>query len=55
MICKFLFIGTTVGLVVAVITYLIIYEEYQHHLEGKRVFRESIRSALVTFIFFPIY
>jgi Na+-driven multidrug efflux pump len=43
-----------VGLVAGAMTYFATYNEYQHHLKGKRVFRESIKSGFVSFVFFFI-
>jgi len=35
-----------------IMAYLITHHEYQHHFKGRRVFKESFKSAMVTFIFF---
>lgn len=48
----FLMCGGGLGLVAAIMAYLITYNEYQHHFKGQRVFWESIKSAGVTFCFF---
>ncbi|MCZ2459493.1 MAG: hypothetical protein LC128_07680 [Chitinophagales bacterium] len=41
-----------VGLIAGAMAYFIHYNEYQHHLTGNRPFRESFKSAIVSFIFF---
>lgn len=48
----FFLLGAGLGLVAAVMAYLITYNEYQHHFTGRRVFRESLKSAIITFCFF---
>ncbi|OQP60197.1 hypothetical protein A3860_34535 [Niastella vici] len=47
-----LLVGVAGGLIAAIIAYLITYNEYQHHFKGKRVFLESIKSAVIAFLFF---
>lgn len=46
--------GSCVGVVAGVMTYLITYNEYQHHFKGRRVTIESLKSAFVGFLFFLI-
>lgn len=48
----FLLLGAGLGLVAAVMAYLITYNEYQHHFTGRRVHWESLKSAIITFCFF---
>ncbi|TQM48711.1 hypothetical protein BDE36_0401 [Arcticibacter tournemirensis] len=50
----FLLIGTGLGIIAGLMAYLITYEEYQHHFKGRRVFTESIKSAVVAFVFFTL-
>ncbi len=45
-------VGLGCGLLAAVMTYLITYNEYQHHFKGRRVVQESLKSAGVAFVFF---
>lgn len=47
-----LLVGSMAGAVAAVMCYLITYNEYEHHFKGRRVVIESIKSALVAFVFF---
>ena len=50
----FALMGAGLGVIAAIMAYLITYEEYQHHFKGERVHTESIKSAIVTFIFFVL-
>lgn len=53
MLTVVLFIAASlIGLIAGAMTYFITYNEYQHHFNDKRTFRESIKSGLVAFIFF---
>jgi hypothetical protein len=55
MTLKFLVaVGSIAGTVASVMTYLITYNEYQHHFTGRRVVKESLKSAIVAFLFFMI-
>lgn len=47
-----LILGFIAGIVAGVMCYLITYNEYEHHFKGRRVVIESIKSALVAFVFF---
>ncbi|WP_149349396.1 hypothetical protein [Pedobacter sp. BS3] len=48
----FILLGTGLGIVAGIMAYLIAYNELQHHFKGRRVFTESVKSAVVAFIFF---
>lgn len=50
----FLLLGIGLGILAAAMAYLITYEEYRHHFQGRRVHVESLKSAIVTLIFFVI-
>lgn len=50
----FLFLGIGLGVIAGIMAYLTTYEEYQHHFKGRRVFIESIKSAIITFVFFVV-
>ncbi len=50
----FLLLGIGLGVIAGIMAYLITYEEYQHHFKGRRVFLESIKRAVITFVFFMI-
>ncbi|HVT85956.1 MAG TPA: hypothetical protein VHD35_12200 [Chitinophagaceae bacterium] len=44
--------AVAIGLIAGAMTYFIHYNEYQHHLKGDRPFKESFKSAVVSFMFF---
>lgn len=41
-----------IGLIAGAMTYFNTFNEYQHHLDSKKAFRESVKSGSVSFIFF---
>jgi archaellum biogenesis protein FlaJ (TadC family) len=49
-----LIVAIVVGFIAGAMTYFIHYNEYQHHLEADRAFKESFKSAVVSFFFFFI-
>ena len=47
----YIMVGVASGLVAVIMAFLISFNEYQHHFKEKRAFHESIRSAVIAFLF----
>ncbi|MCC7402193.1 MAG: hypothetical protein IT214_11985 [Chitinophagaceae bacterium] len=52
LILLLIFAALAVGLIAGAMAYFIHYNEYQHHLAGNLPFKESLKSAIVSFIYF---